>query len=391
MGKCRRAAPLIQLSTTCEYKRIIRRTGNVKTTLKTNLGRTAGTLGVMALALLAGCESHKGDSSQIGADNARLTVPVNVAAVQKGALSVERFYSASLEGQEQANIVPKISERVAKIHVQIGSVVAANQVILSLDKAGASSQFFQAEANYRNAEKSLERMKSLYAEGAVSLQALDGTQTAYDVARANYVAARNVVELTTPIGGVVTSVNANIGDLATPGTALATVARIDRIKAIFNLNEADVTSLAIGQKVSITSEARPDLSVEGSIVQISRSADVRSRSFEVKAMITNTQDRWFRPGMFAKVRLKISSGDGVLSVPNIAIQTDGVTSKVYVVSNGRAYQRLVDVGMSDGDRTVILKGISPTDSVATIGINNVRDSGYVIVAQQAGSRQQDSK
>jgi membrane fusion protein, multidrug efflux system len=386
MGKCRRAAPLIQLNTTFEYKRIIRRTRNVKTTLKTNLGRTAGILGVLALPLLAGCGSHKGDSSQSGADNARLTVPVNVAAVQKGALSVERFYSASLEGQEQANIVPKISERVAKIHVQIGSVVAENQLILSLDKAGASSQFFQAEANYRNAEKSLERMKSLYAEGAVSLQALDGTQTAYDVARANYVAARNVVELTTPIGGVVTSVNANIGDLATPGTALATVARIDRIKAIFNLNEADVTSLAIGQKVSITSEARPDLSVEGSIVQISRSADVRSRSFEVKAMITNTQDRWFRPGMFAKVRLKISSGEGVLSIPNIAIQTDGVTSKVYVVSNGRAYQRLVDVGMSDGDRTVILKGISPTDSVATVGINNVRDSSYVIVAQQTGSR-----
>ena len=74
------------------------------------------------------------------------------------------------------------------------------------------------------------------------------------------------------------------------------------MKAIFNLNETDVTAIAIGQKVSITSEARPDLSVEGSIVQISRSADVRSRSFEVKALFANTPDRWFRPGMFAESR-----------------------------------------------------------------------------------------
>jgi membrane fusion protein (multidrug efflux system) len=259
-------------------------------------------------------------------------------------------------------------------------------LILTLDKAGASSQFFQAEAGYRNAEKTLERMKSLYAEGAVSLQTLDATQTAYDVARANYVSARSVVELTTPIAGVVTAVNANIGDLAAPGAALATVAKIDRMKAILNLNETDVTAIAIGQKVSITSEARPDLTVQGSIVQISRSADVRSRSFEVKAMFTNTPDGWFRPGMFAKVRLQVSTGSAALSVPNLAIQTDGITSKVFVVKDGRAYQRAVEVGISDGERTVILNGVLPADSVATIGINNVRDSSYVIVTQQAGSR-----
>ena len=158
------------------------------------------------------------------------------------------------------------------------------------------------------------------------------------------------------------------------------------MKAILNLNETDVTAIAIGQKVSITSEARPDLTVQGSIVQISRSADVRSRSFEVKAMFTNTPDGWFRPGMFAKVRLQVSTGSAALSVPNLAIQTDGITSKVFVVKDGRAYQRAVEVGISDGERTVILNGVLPADSVATIGINNVRDSSYVIVTQQAGSR-----
>lgn len=336
----------------------------------------------LAVLLLPGCGSQETESAVAGGPDSRLTVPVEIAAVQQGTLSVERTYSASLEGQEQAHIVPKISERVAGIHARVGMTVPVNHLILTLDKAGASSQFYQAEAGFRNAEKSLERMKSLYAEGAISLQSLDATQTAYDVARANFVAARSVVELTSPIAGVVTAVNATIGDLAMPGVMLATVAKIDRMKAIFSLNESDVTGLAIGQKVSISSEARPDLTVQGSINQISRSADVRSRSFEVKAMFTNTPDRWFRPGMFAKVHLRVSSGQNVFMVPSIAIQTDGITSKVFVVKDGRAYQRTVETGMSDGERTEILNGVLATDSVATVGINNVRDSSYVIVAHE---------
>lgn len=364
---------------------MMRRITHVTHSLETIAARTAGISLTLLLSLLAGCGSGETKSAQGDAGATKLTVPVDVAAVQKGALSVSRTYSASLEGQEQANIVPKLSERIGSVHVRVGQSVAANHLIVSLDKAGASSQFYQAEAGFRNAEKSLERMKSLYTEGAVSLQTLDATQTAYDVARANFAAARSIVELTTPISGIVTAVNATIGDLAMPGATLATVAKIDRMKAIFSLNESDVMSIAIGQKVFITSEARPDLTVEGSIVQISRSADVRSRSFEVKAMFTNTKDRWFRPGMFANVRLQVSSGAGILMVPSIAIQTDGVTSHVYVVKDGRAYQRTVQAGMTDGDRTEIVKGILPTDSVATVGINNVRDSSYVIVANQTGT------
>ena len=354
----------------------------MKPSVHTIMGRIPVLSALLALILLAGCGTHEQEAGQAEDLTAKIAVPVDVAVAATGTLSVERTYSASLEGQEQANIVPKIAERVAKVHVQVGATVPAERLIVSLDKSGASSQFYQAEAAFRNAEKSLDRMKSLYAEGAVSLQTLDGVQTQYDVAKANYVAARGVVELTTPIGGVVTAVNVTIGDLTAPGVSLATVARIDRMKAIFNLNESDVASLAIGQKVVITSEARPDLTVQGTITQISRSADVRSRSFEVKAMFTNTPDRWFRPGMFAKVRTRVASGAGALIVPNVAVQTDGVTSRVFVVSHGRAYQRVVETGMTDGERTVILKGLSPADTVATVGIANVRDSSHVIVSQQ---------
>jgi membrane fusion protein (multidrug efflux system) len=260
--------------------------------------------------------------------------------------------------------------------------VTAGQLIVALDKSGPSSQYLQAEANFKNAGKTLERMRSLYGEGAISQQSLDGVQTAFEVARANFNAARSSVELTTPIAGVVTAVNVSEGDLAIPGSTLATIAKISRIKVIFNINEADVTNLFMGQTVLVYSETRPDVRVDGRIILISRSADTRSRSFEIKALFPNTSDRWFKPGMFCRVNVQIASHKPTSVVPNAAILSDGMTSRVFVVRNGRAFQRVVQAGVSDGQSTSILEGLAKGDTVATLGINNLKDSSFVTVVNK---------
>ncbi len=220
-------------------------------------------------------------------------------------------------------------------------------------------------------------MKSLFQEGAISRQALDGTQTQYDVAKANFDAARSAVELTTPIAGVVTSLNANIGDLTTPGTILSTIAKINRLKVLFNINEVDMTNLAIGQKLHVYSESRPDVVAEGEIIQLSKSADPKSRTFEIKAIFPNTRDRWFKSGMFCKVDVLISPRKETLVVPNTAIQSDGTVNRVFVTRNGRSYQSTVLTGVSDGKFTEILKGLGERDTVVTTGATNARDSGFV--------------
>ncbi len=289
------------------------------------------------LAVVPGCGSSKDDRSKTGSGIAPQIVPVETAVVMKAPLIVTRVYTGSLEGEEQANIVAKISERITGIKAVVGVPVRRGQVLAELDKGGTSSQYFQAEAGFLNAGKSLERMKSLYGEGAVSLQSLDGAQTAYDVAKANFDAARSAVELTTPIAGVVTAVNVSLGDLTTPGQVLVTVANIERMKVTISLNENDVTNVALGQEAVIYSEARPDLKVRGKIIQLSKSADVRSRSFDVKALFQNTPDRWLKPGMFVKVNLNVSPAGDQLIVPSAAVQTDGVTSRVFVVRGGRSF------------------------------------------------------
>jgi hypothetical protein len=64
------------------------------------------------------------------------------------------------------------------------------------------------------------------------------------------------------------------------------------------------------------------------------------------------------------------------------VQTDGVTNRVFVIRGGRSYQVSVDVGVTDGERTVILRGLAENDTVATVGVNNLRDSSLVTVGHR---------
>ncbi len=348
-------------------------------------------LAVTALSLVLGCGPAKQKAEATTMNAGAEVVPVETALVERQALAVTKSYIGSLEGEAQANIVAKISERVTAIHSSVGQSVAKGRTIISLDKSGATSQYFQAEANYKNAGKNLERMKALLAEGAISQQLLDATQTAFDVAKANFEAARSAVELVSPISGVITALNVNLGDLSQPGAVLATVADIHRMKVIFSINEADVMQITPGQSVEIQSEGGSARRVQGRVVQISRSADVRSRSFEIKALFPNTADQWYRPGMFCKVMVRISPRDNALVVPAAAILSDGLTSKVYKVVDGRAISQPVVTGISDGSHVEILQGLQDQERVVTTGATNLRDSSLVAVAPALHGQAADKK
>jgi membrane fusion protein, multidrug efflux system len=340
---------------------------------------------ILLMALVMGCGGSKKEEPQnaTGTEAGARVVPIEIGVAQRKSLSVMKTVSGTLEGEEQANIVPKISERIMAIKVHVGEPVQSGQITIVLDKGGASSQYYQAEANFKNADKNLQRMKSLYEEGALSLQALDGVQTQYDIAKANFDAARSSVELTTPISGIVTAVNVSMGDLSAPGAILVTVAKINRMKVIFNLNESDAVNLGLGEKVKIYSESRPDTKVDGQLSQLSKSADVQSRSFEIKALFINTADKWFKPGMFCKVDVQISGRTNSLLIPNSAIQSDGVTDKVFVIRGGKAVSQIVVSGVTDGINTEIIKGLSERDTVGTVGINNLKDGSPVNIVSGA--------
>ncbi len=339
-----------------------------------NASRTA--IFLLLITLFIGC----GKKVENNNNSINEVIPVQTAIVEMKNINISKTFTGTLEGEEQANIIAKIPERITGIKIKVGDYVNAGQVLIELDKSGASSQYFQAEAALINAERDFKRMEALFAEGAISRQMLDGVQTQYKVAKANYEAAKSTVELTSPISGIVTALNTNIGDLAQVGMPLAVIANINKMKLIFRVGEADIASLSIGQTLEIFSELKPSLIQNGKISQISKSAEIQSRTFEVKATFSNIPDKWFKPGMFCRTRVNLNSQSNSLIIPNTAIVYKNENKGVYIIKNSSAHYKVIETGITDGLITEVVKGLNEGEIVATIGVNNLKEGASVHIA-----------
>ncbi|HEX2865774.1 MAG TPA: efflux RND transporter periplasmic adaptor subunit [Ignavibacteriales bacterium] len=308
------------------------------------------------------------------------SVSVITANVENINMSFGKTYTGSLEGEKQANIVSQLAERIVDIPVKVGDNVRAGQVVIKLDKGGVTSQYTQAQTVMQNAQKTLERTQALFESGAIPRQTLDQTQMAFDVAKANFNAAKNAVEITTPISGVVTSVKLNIGDFATPMVPIMTVATIGQLKLIMSVGEADVPYVSLGKTVKIYSDLNPDITVNGKITEISKSADLNTRTFQVKASFPNVKNSWFKPGMFANAQLDLSSQKGTLAIPREAVVYADKGPQVFVISQGKAYTRNVKLGLQNDKYIEVLDGLKAGEVVAKVGMNNLKDGVPVVVS-----------
>ena len=339
-------------------------------------------LAAASLMIMQSCGEKSKDTDTKDKTNYVDTISVEAKSVELKELALTKTFSGTLEGEEQANIFAKIPERIMKVQIRVGDYVKAGTVLFELDKGGASSQFYQAQAAFLNAQKNFERMKNLLAEGAISQQAFDQVETGYEVAKANFDAARSTVEITSPISGVVTALNVNIGDLANPQMPLATIANIGRMKAKFNVGESDVPSFYVGQSAQIFSEMNTEVIQTGKIFQLSKSANIQSRTFEMQAMFSNTQDRWFKPGMFCRVNVNMKTKKDALVIPLAAVVKANNTEGVYLINSDKAYYKSITTGITDGNLIEVNSGLKAGDKIVTLGMNNLKDGTVVVISNK---------
>ena len=337
--------------------------------MKSTARITAYFLIALTLLILASC------SKKEQATTVERTVAVKAITASASNREMTYTYTASLEGEQQANIYAKLSESVEKVLVREGQRVGAEQVLISLDKTGPSTGYNSARSVYLNAEKNYKKMEALFKEGAVSESQFDGARTEYEVARANFEAVERLVDLRTPIAGLVTSVKVSPGDFVAAGQQLATVATTNRLRIKFGVNPDDIAFVGKGAVVTITSEAVPD-SAAGTVLSVATSADPTTRTFQVEALIQNNNGA-LKPGMFVNVLISREKLTNVIAIPREAVLTLDNQQLVYVVVNGVAHKRPVTLGADLDGVVVALSGVSVGDTIVTLG-QNYLDEGFKV-------------
>ena len=324
----------------------------------------------LGLLLVVGCGRKEEKSA------AEKKIAVEVESVKRGDITIGKTYTGTLEGARQSKIYAVIPERVVDLPVSEGSFVKSGDPVIILDKGGTSSKFHQAQAMFANSRDNYNKMKNLYDQKAISEMAYINAKTSYEVAEADFKAAKAAVELSVPISGVVTDISVNIGDQAPLGTPIATVANIDKMRLTVYVGGSEVSKLKLGRKARVYIDTPNP--IDAKIIEIASSADPETRLFRVELEMDNPGAR-LKPGMFAKAEIMVEDLKDIIYADNDAIFIEDGIPKVYFVQNDTAYIKTVDVGPTDGFHTQVINGLEPGQNVVTVGKSNLRDGAPVII------------
>jgi HlyD family secretion protein len=190
--------------------------------------------------------------------------------------------------------------------------------------------------------------------------------------------------------GVITSVSVHVGDVASSGAAIATLVTQQQVATI-SMNEVDVAKVAVGQKVNLTFDAVSDLSMTGSVAEIDAIGTVSQGvvTYNVKIGL-DMQDERVKPGMSVSAVIVTNVHPDVLTVPNVAIKSQGTSYYVEIIDQpGSAIsgsqgvtaitpprQQSVEIGLANDTSTEIISGLSEDTQVVmrTISSNTTQVS-----------------
>ena len=361
-------------------------------------------LGWLAISLVSGCFSSE-EAPDRGAPRI-----VELDEAQRGDAVDELRLMGQVRGETEVRVVPQVAETIRVLHVEEGDQVSAGDLIASLERDLATSDFAQADAALNAAiasrdqlQADLRRVTGLVAQSAAPSSQLEQLEARLRAAeaqvsqlRAAQTAAgqrRRRTEVRAPIAGVIAELSVNEGDLATPQVPLCTVVQYDRVEVVVRPIEGDHVRISEEQPVVVSLPALPGEERPGSIGRISPVIDRVSRTGTVEVRVDNP-DHLLRPGMMAEVRVELERRSDVLMVParSVLMTTETDTRRVanvYVREGDRARRVEVELGQRFRDRleivTVRSGSLEAGDDVIVAGQHLLRDGSPVRVSEDSGA------
>lgn len=324
---------------------------------------------VAALSLAVSCKNNAGQPAQ-PAEAVDMTPTVSVVQVVKQEVPQEVTYTSTVQPYAKNNIAPQSVNRISKILVDVGDFVSEGQVVAEMDQISLQ----QAELQMKNNEVEYTRLKGLYEVGGLSQSDLDAIELAYNVSKTQY---ENLLEnsvLRSPISGVITARNYDVGDMYSMSAPIYTVEQIRPVKLLVGVSESDYSKVKKGDKVSITTDAIPDKVFEGKIRKIYPTVDPTTRTFTVEVVVDNKANV-LRPGMFARVVITFGVNNSVV-VPDVAVvkQQGSGERFIYVLNEDGtvSYQKVV-LGRRIDSEYEVLEGIEDGAIVVVGGQPRLKD------------------
>jgi RND family efflux transporter MFP subunit len=324
-------------------------------------------LPLLGLGIVISCGEKKQEEVQ---EEAKIKVNTTVAKLQK----VDRIYTytANVQADVINQITPAIPGRIEKIYVEIGQKVSKNQLLVQME----SSNLQQQNAQLANLQKDYDRYSELLKVGGIAQQQVDQLKTQIDMLTANIKNIEDNTQLRSPINGIVTARNYDNGNVFAQ-LPILTVQQLNSLKAVVYVSESNFKDIKKGMPAEIKLDVYGDEVFKGKVALVYPTIDAAMHTFGVEVDIDNKNMR-VRPGMYARVTLNFGVKESIV-VPDAAVQKQsGANDKyVFVVENGVAKYRKVELGQRLESNYEILSGLNDGDVIVTAGQSRLIDGTSV--------------
>ncbi|MFI8483291.1 MdtA/MuxA family multidrug efflux RND transporter periplasmic adaptor subunit [Pseudomonas sp. NPDC078700] len=331
-------------------------------------------------------------------------VPVRVAEVVAADFPIELKALGTVTAYNTVNVRGRVDGELMKLLFSEGQRVKAGDLLAVIDPRPyqvalqqAQGAVLENQAQLKNAEIDLARYKGLYAEDSIAKQTLDtqsalvnqyrGTVKTNQAAVAEAKLNLDFTQVRAPISGRLGLRQVDIGNLVTSGDELPLVVITETtpIAVMFTLPEAELPAVLkhyrAGETLEVEAWDRSEKNrlAEGQLETLDNLIDTATGTVKLKARFANA-DEMLYPNQFVNVRLRVETRKNVDVIPAAALQFGSQGPFVYIVDNEDKIRiRQVEVGPSNGETTLIEKGIKVGERVVLEGTDRLRDGNKVDV------------
>lgn len=358
--------------------------------------------GTIALLAFASC----GNSNQANQEAALQEYPV--IALNRQVANMQSVYPATIKGQEDIEVKPRVDGYIEAIYVDEGSVVKAGQALFKINSPASEQSLTSAKASV-NSEKArvntakvdVDRYRPLAEKGIVSEVQLLTYENAYETALATLQQAEATLKnaqatiswttVTSPVNGVVGSIPYRTGSLVNSSNTLTTIANTGNVYAYFSLNERRLMDFLDGVEGSTQSEKIKNMppvtlvlsdgseyEAKGRIETITGTVDITTGSANFRAEFPNQSGK-LRSGTSGKIIIPKVLED-VFVIPQKATFSQQDKVLVFKIQGDSVSQQIISVQtMPNGQDYAVTGGLTDGDKIVSDGVATLRNGMKISV------------
>jgi len=306
-------------------------------------------------------------------------MPVEAAAARSDTVVDAILATGQIEAMQSIDLRPEVEGRLVQILVREGALVPRGAALFKIDDAELKAQVAEVTAERDLARQSLTRTRDLLSQKASSQAELERAEATMRSNEAQLERLKVRLDRTlvrAPFTGVVGQRFVSLGDYVNSDTRLLSLQTVTPQRASFQVPERYADQLQLGQRVTFRVAALPGREFSGKVDFVDPMVKQPGRTIMVKAVVPNPR-RELQSGMFIEARLATDIRPNAVIIPEDAVLPLQGSSFVWVVNNGKATRRQVELGVRTPGFVEVKNGVESNEQVVVGGQERLAEGAPV--------------